>query len=125
MRVLDAGVVVELLVGGLNPARLGDQELAVPHLIDSEVTHVLRGLVRRGALSTHQGDVAVNGFRRLSLSRFAADWLRPRIWELRHNLSAYDATYVALIEMTGAAVLFTTDAGIAGAPGVNCAVQLL
>lgn len=68
MRVLDAGVVVELLVGGLDPARLGDQELAVPHLIDSEVMHVLRGLVRRGALSTHQGDVAVNGFRRLSLS---------------------------------------------------------
>ena len=51
MRIVDAGVVVELLVGDLDPDRLGDEELAVPHLIDSEVIHVLRGLVRRGVLS--------------------------------------------------------------------------
>ena len=59
MRVLDAGVVVELRAGSLDPDRLGDEELAAPHLIDSEVTQVLRGLVRRGALTDRQGDLAL------------------------------------------------------------------
>ena len=45
MKVIDAGAIVELLVNDLDPARLGDEELAVPHLIDSEVTNVLRRLV--------------------------------------------------------------------------------
>lgn len=125
MRVLDAGVVIELLAGGLDPDRLGDEELAAPHLLDSEVTHVLRGLVRRGALSEEQGDVAFDGFRHLVLTRFPADWLGPRMWALRHNLSAYDATYVALTEMTDATALLTTDARLAAAPGPECSIELL
>ena len=55
MNVIDAGVVVELLAGDLDPVLLGEEELAVPHLIDSEVTHALRGLVLRGALSEAEG----------------------------------------------------------------------
>ncbi len=51
MRIVDAGVIVELLAGDLAPDLLGEEELAAPHLIDSEVTHVLRGLVHRGGLS--------------------------------------------------------------------------
>ncbi|MGH3423921.1 MAG: type II toxin-antitoxin system VapC family toxin, partial [Nocardioidaceae bacterium] len=109
MRIVDAGAVVELLAASLDPARLGDEELAAPHLIDSEVTHVLRGLVHRGVLTENQGDLALEGFTELTLTRFPADWLRPRMWALRHNLSAYDATYVALTEMTGATALLTTD----------------
>ena len=61
MRVVDAGVVIELLAGSLDPDRLGDEELAAPHLLDSEVTHVLRGLVHRGVLSGEQGDAALEG----------------------------------------------------------------
>lgn len=125
MKVVDAGVVVELIAGSLDPERLGDEELAAPHLIDSEVTHVLRSLVFRGALSEQQAAIALNGFIRLSLTRFPADWLRPRMWALRANLTAYDATYVALTEMTGATSLLTTDARLANAPGVQCQVQLL
>lgn len=125
MRIIDAGVVVELLAGNLDPDRLGDEELAAPHLIDSEVTHVLRGLVRRGVLSEKQGDFALEGFTELTLTRFAADWIRPRIWRLRHNLSAYDATYVALAEMTDATALLTTDARVANAPGPKCHIELL
>lgn len=125
MRVLDAGVVVELLAGDLNPDRLGDEELCAPHLIDSEVTHVLRGLVQRGELSEEQGDLALEGFTELTLTRFPADWLRPRMWALRHNLSSYDATYVALAEMIGATALLTTDARLARAPGPRCRIQLL
>ncbi|HMS89487.1 MAG TPA: type II toxin-antitoxin system VapC family toxin [Acidimicrobiales bacterium] len=125
MRVVDAGVIVELVASDLDPDRLGDEELAVPHLIDSEVTNVLRRLVRRKILTERQGASALDGFTLLALTRYPADWLRPRMWALRHNLSAYDATYVALAEMTGATALLTTDTRLAAAPGVNCPIELL
>ena len=125
MRVVDAGVIVELVASDLDPDRLGDEELAVPHLIDSEVTNVLRRLVRRKILTERQGASALDGFTLLALTRYPADWLRPRMWALRHNLSAYDATYVALAEMTGATALLTTDTRLANAPGVNCPIELL
>lgn len=125
MRVVDAGVIVELVANGLDPDRLGDEELAAPHLIDSEVTNVLRRLVVQKLLTDKQATTAMDGFVRLTLTRFPADWLRSRIWALRHNLSAYDATYVALAEMTGATALLTTDARLASAPGINCPIELL
>ena len=125
MRIIDASVIVELLAGDLDPDRLGDEELGVPHLIDSEVTHVLRGLVLREVLSSEQATLALQGFAQLTLTRFPADWLRPRIWALRHNLSGYDATYVALAEMTEATALLTTDARLADAPGPTCHIQLV
>jgi predicted nucleic acid-binding protein len=125
LKVVDAGAVVELLAGNLDPGRLGDEELASPHLIDSEVTHVLRGLVRRSVLTEEQGALALDGFLQLTLTRFPADSLRPRMWELRHNLSAYDATYVALAEMTDATALLTTDARLANTPGLECRIELL
>lgn len=125
MGVVDAGVVIELLAGNLDPDRLGDEELAAPHLLDSEVTHVLRGLVHRGVLSDQQGDLALDGFLQLDLTRYPADWLRPRMWTLRHNLSAWGATYVALTEMTYATALLTTDARLAGASGPTCRIELL
>ncbi|MDQ2761410.1 MAG: hypothetical protein M3Y17_13555 [Actinomycetota bacterium] len=56
-----------------------------------------------------QGALAFHGFMRLTLTRFAAAWLRPRIWLLRSNLSAYHATYVALADMIGATSLLTSD----------------
>ena len=125
MRVVDAGVIIELVANDLDPVRLGDEELAVPHLIDSEVTNVLRRLVLQGTLTEEQGASALDGFTRLALTRFPADWLRPRMWALRHNLSAYDATFVALAEMTGATALLTTDTRLANAPGINCPIELL
>lgn len=125
MKVVDAGVIVELVAGDLDPERLGDEELAAPHLIDSEVTHVLRSLVLRGSLDEEQGALALHGFAGLTIMRFAADWLRPRMWELRHNLSAYDATYVALAEMADATAFLTTDVRLAHASGIRCAVQVL
>lgn len=124
MRVVDAGVIVELVAGALDPDRLGDEELAAPHLIDSEVTNALRHLVLRGTLTDDQGTAALEGFTRLTLVRYPADWLRARMWTLRHNLSAYDATYIALAEMTGATALLTTDVRLANAPGLQCAVVI-
>ena len=125
MKVVDAGVIVELVANDLDPDQLGDEELAVPHLIDSEVTNVLRRLVAQKVLSDKQGTTALDGFTRMTLTRFPADWLRPRMWTLRHDLSAYDATYVALAETIGATALLTTDARLANAPGINCRIELL
>ena len=125
MKVVDAGVIVELVTNDLDPDRLGDEELVVPHLIDSEVTNVLRRLVAQKILSDKQGTASLDGFTRLALTRFPADWLRPRMWALRHNLSAYDATYVALAEMIGATALLTTDTRLANAPDIKCRIELL
>ena len=125
MNVVDAGVVVELLAGNLTPDRLGDEELAAPHLIDSEVTHVLRGLVHRGVLSSQQGDLVFDGFGQLILTRFPATALRRRMWALRHNLNGYDATYVALAEAIDASALFTTDARLARASKARCHIDVL
>lgn len=125
MKVVDAGVVVELVAGRLHPEPLGDEELAAPHLLDSEVIHALRGMVLRGSLGDEGGAQAMDAFARLTIRRYSADWLRPRMWELRHNLTGYDATYVALAELLEATSLLTTDARLARAPGLRCAVQLV
>ncbi len=125
MRVVDASVIIELIANDLDPDRLGDEELVVPHLIDSEVTNVLSRLVAHKVLSDKQGSAALDGFTSLTLTRFPADWLRPRMWALRHNLSAHDATYVALAEMIDATSLLTTDTRLANAPGINCRIELL
>ena len=125
MNVVDAGVVIELLVGDLAYERLGAEDLAAPHLIDSEVVHVLRTLTRRDELTDPQARAAMDGFAALHIARYAADWLRPRMWELRHNLSAYDATYVALAEELGATRLLTTDIRLARAPGARCQMRVL
>ncbi len=125
MRVLDAGVVVDLLVGRLDETALAGEEAGVPHLLDSEVTSVLRRLVLRGDLTIEQGDAAMERFLELDLERFPADWLRVRMWDLRENLTAYDATYVALAEAVDATALLTTDARLAGAPGLRCTVRVV
>ena len=125
MNVVDAGVIVELVVGGLDPDRLGVEDLAAPHLLDSEVTHVLRGLVLRGALTDEQAVLAMGGFAELAIVRYPADWLRPRMGALRPTLCGSEATYVALTARTAATSLFTTDARLANAPGLRCSVRLL
>jgi predicted nucleic acid-binding protein len=117
--------MVELVANALDPQALGDEELAAPHLIDSEVTSVLRRLANRGALTDRQATDALNGFAQLTFARFPAHWLLPRMWELRHNVSAYDATYVALAEMIDATTLLTTDARLADAPGIRCPVTVV
>jgi predicted nucleic acid-binding protein len=119
------GVVVGLLVGRLDETALGEEEAGVPHLLDSEVTSVLRRLVLRGDLTVEQGDAAMARFGQSDLERFPADWLRPRMWDLREDLTAYDATYVALTEAVGATALLTTDARLAGAPGLRCTVRVV
>lgn len=96
-----------------------------PHLLDSEVTNVVRRLVQRGRLTEEQGAEAMAAFIAVDLRRFPADWLRPRMWALRNNAGAYDATYIALAELTEATALLTTDARLEKVPGIRCAVEVL
>jgi predicted nucleic acid-binding protein len=125
VNVVDASVVVELVLGRLDPTLLGDEELAVPHLLDSEVTNVLRRLASAGAISRAGARHALDAFLELLFLRFPAAPLRERMWELRDNLSGYDATYVALAESIGAVSLLTADRRVASAPGLRCLVTLV
>ena len=124
MKVVDAGVLVELIASDLDPETLGEDELAIPHLADTEVLSALRSLVGRGELEAPQAEEAMMVFGRLELTRFGAENLRQRMWALRHHLSAHDATYVALAEMLGVDLL-TTDARLAAAPGTQCRIEVV
>lgn len=96
----------------------------MPHLADSELAHALRAQVLRGQMDADDARAALARWARLGLRRFAAVGLLARIWELRDNLSAYDATYVALAE-TLACELVTADARLAQAPGPTCAITVV
>ncbi len=128
--VLDASVVVELLLnsaaGKSAMARLlTDQaELHAPELLDVEVLHVMRRLVRNGVMSEPRAHQAITVLDALPLTRHAHGALTRRCWQLRANLSAYDATYVVLAEGLGATLL-TRDAGLAGAPGIAAPIALV
>jgi predicted nucleic acid-binding protein len=115
MIVLDASVVVELLTNG-PLAEVLRQELAresrdfaVPHLLDIEVASALRGLVAAGRVDAHRSRQFLAGLAELPAERYPHTPLMARIWELRHNFTAYDAAYLALAEATDS-VLFTCDA---------------
>ncbi|MGB5134620.1 MAG: type II toxin-antitoxin system VapC family toxin [Prochlorococcaceae cyanobacterium] len=125
MIVVDASAVVAALLH-VGPARslLREETLVAPHLLDVEVASVLRRLDLRKALP---GDLPVDPlevFRRLGIRRFPHAPLLGRVWQLRANLSAYDATYVALAEALGCALL-TADRRLAAAPGPRCPIQRL
>lgn len=122
MIVVDASAaVLGLLNRGDARHRLATDDVAVPHLVDSEILHALRSQVFRGGLDADDALWALNRWVRLGIRRFAVQGLLFRMWELRHNVSAYDATYVALAEAVDCALL-TADVRLAAAPGVRCQV---
>lgn len=127
MIVLDASAAIEVLIGEPNEtlaARLaGEAVLHAPHLIDTEVLHVLRRLEQQRRLTGDQVDAARQLFGHLEIDRYPHIPLSPRVWELRPVLSAYDATYVALAEALEA-TLVTTDRRIAGASGHHAQVEV-
>lgn len=125
MIVLDASAAVLALLNDGHARRLMSHEpVAVPHLADSEITSALRGGVVRGDLSADEAGAALVGWARLGMRRFGARPLLGRVWSLRENLTAYDATYVALAEALGCE-LVTADSRLAGAPGPECPVTVI
>jgi predicted nucleic acid-binding protein len=127
--VADASAVVEALSGGgasgERARELLRRPVAAPHLLDLEVSSALRRAVRRGDVSHDQARAAILGLASLpGLRRYAHGRLLPRIWELRDNISTYDASYVALAEALGIP-LVTADQRLARAAEPYCAVVLV
>lgn len=128
MTVVDASVLTTALIddgaaGDLFRTRLRGLRLAAPELLDVEVLAAIRGLVRTG-LPVPRATAAVTDLASLPIRRLPHRPLLARIFELRDNLTAYDAAYVALAEVLDV-VLLTADARLARAPGPRCAIELL
>lgn len=125
MIVVDTSIVVNGLLGSKAAgAVLAERHLCVPHLTDSEVTHTLRRLVAAGRLPEASGRAALEHWLGMGVDRYSAAPLLLRVWELRDNLAAYDATYVALAEALGVR-LVTADVRLANAPGARCDVDIV
>lgn len=129
MIVIDASVLAPVLSDDSDEGdhlrqRLRGQRLTAPELIDLEVQSVLRSGVRRGLLDERRARQAWGDLVSMPLDRAGHRPLLPRAWELRDNLTTYDATYVALAEALGA-ILLTADNKLANAPGIRCDVDLI
>jgi predicted nucleic acid-binding protein len=97
--------------------------LHAPHLLDLEVTQVLRRLVREGTVSAQRATEALQDLQDLAITRYPHVVLLPRIWQLRHHLSAYDAAYVALAEAL-TAPLITRASRLVSAPRHAATIEL-
>ena len=125
MIVVDASVLATALGddgedGELARERLRGEELAAPEIIDLEVTSVWR----RTLSDERRASLALADLADLPMSRAPHLPFLARCWELRHNLTPYDAVYVALAE-TLDVLLLTADQRMAGASGVRCALETL
>lgn len=130
MIVVDASAVVELLLRGLRAAEIADrvtrsgESLHAPHLLDLEIAQVLRRLRSSGKLSLARSEGALMDYSRLRIERYPHRHLLSRIWELRDNVTAYDAAYLGLAE-TLEAPLLTRDRRMANAPGIRATVEVV
>jgi predicted nucleic acid-binding protein len=127
--VLDASAVIDWLLQTAAGQRMESriysrsESLHAPHLLDVEVAQVLRRLVREAAVSAERADQALQDLLDLRLTRYPHFLFLPHIWRLRHNLSAYDAAYVALAAKLGA-TLMTRDARLATASARGVSIEL-
>jgi predicted nucleic acid-binding protein len=105
-------------------ARLGGVALRAPELIDLELLSIWRRAIRVGTLSPSRAGAALRDLGVVPMYRMRHETLRDRAWELRDNVTPYDAVYVAAAE-TLRTPLVTADARLAGAPGIRCEVEVL
>lgn len=130
MIVVDASVLANALADDGADGRVAREalrtsnDLAAPDLVDVETVSVLRKRWLAGTLSDERFASAVGDLEDLELDRYPTLPLMRRAFELRANVTAYDATYVALAEALGCEIL-TGDGRLAGAPGLRCPVQVL
>jgi predicted nucleic acid-binding protein len=127
--VLDAGVLVTALaddgvVGAAVRDRLAGEVLAAPELIDLEVASAFRKLVRTERLDAVRAEQALEDLMAVPIRRASHTRLLSRCWELRDNLTQYDAAYVALAEALEATLL-TADARLARSTGPRCQLELI
>lgn len=129
MIVLDASAAVDWLLQTSSGHRIEkriyarSETLHAPQLLDLEVAQVLRRLRQQGIVSGTRADEAVRDLMDLRVTRYPHVVLLPRIWELRHNFSAYDAAYIVLSEKLDAP-LITRDGRLASASGHGATIEL-
>lgn len=129
MLVVDASVLAVALAddgvdGDAARDRLRGEDLAAPELLDLEVASVLRGQMMAGTLDSRRAGLALDDLDALPLKRAPHLPLLQRSWDLRENLTIYDAAYVALAEALEAPLL-TGDRRLARAPGPRCRIEVL
>jgi predicted nucleic acid-binding protein len=130
MIVIDASAVIEVLLrtptASLVERRLFDpsQTLHAPHLLDVEVAQVIRRYAANGEIDVERGRAALADLADFPLHRYPHDFLLPRVWDLRNNLTAYDAMYVALAEALDAPLL-TRDKRLAASPGHHARIEFV
>lgn len=130
MIVLDASAAIELVLGTRTGHRVadrlstGDRRPHAPHLLSVEVAQTLRRFAGRGQISPTEGRDALDVLTRLNVSQWEHAPLLRRAWELRDNVTAYDAMYIALAEGLGAPLL-TTDTRLARASGHHALVEVI
>ncbi|MDQ2712435.1 MAG: type II toxin-antitoxin system VapC family toxin [Acidobacteriota bacterium] len=118
MITLDASAVVEMLRGGSLADLLwrellqSGEPIIVPHLLDIEAVSALRRLASEERIDSYRAEQFIEALELLPAKRYEHTPLLDRIWELRHNFTSYDATYISLAEATGA-VLCTCDRKLA------------
>jgi predicted nucleic acid-binding protein len=104
--------------------RLAEEDLHAPHLLDVEALGALRRRVLRGELAVRRAQGAREDLAALPITRYPHTHLLDRAWELRDNVTAYDAMFVALAEILGVP-LVTVDARLAATTGHRATIELL
>jgi predicted nucleic acid-binding protein len=128
--VVDASAVIEVLLRTPAAAAIErhlfapGQTLHAPYLLDIEVAQVIRRYAARGEIDGERGGEALGDLADLRMQRYPHDFLLPRVWELRHNITAYDAVYIALAEALDAPLL-TRDHRLADAAGHRARVEFV
>lgn len=128
MIVVDTSAVIGLMAGrpeapGLAERIRGDGDLHAPHLLDVEFQHALRRLVVSGAISDDRAADARADFADLTIIRYPHVSLADRMWRMRHNVTAYDAAFLALAEALDAP-LVTCDARLSRASSHTASVEV-
>lgn len=127
MIVVDASTILEVLLRTTDAADWlldSGETLHAPHLLDVEIAQVIRRYEARGELSAERGQEVLTDLMAFPVARYPHDFLLQRMWELRNNLTAYDAVYVALAEALDAP-LVTRDERLASVPGHNAIVRIV
>lgn len=130
MIVVDASAILEVLLVTRAAQSIEDRIFATavtlhaPHLLDLEITQVLRRYCASKEMAPERGYQALSDLADFPVIRYPHDLFLARIWELRHNVTAYDAAYIALAESLSAPLL-TRDARLASAPGHYARIELV
>jgi len=128
--VVDASALIEVLLRTSNATVVEErlfgagETLHVPYLIDIETAQVVRRYAAGGEIDDARGRAALGDLADFPMRRYPHDFLLQRVWDLRHNLTAYDAVYVALAEALDATLL-TRDRRLAAASGHRARIEMV